>query len=63
MIRMMWWLFLGYIAWKVIEVVIAPRRQPRKPRPPVNRKADPAFKDVQEVEYEDLTPKSSPPLP
>ena len=63
MIRMLWWLFVGYIVWKVIEVVIAPRQKPRQPPPPVDSKADADFKDVQEADYEDLTPKSSPPPP
>ncbi len=56
MIRMLFWFFVAYVVWKIIEVILArPKRQKKKPP-----QHDATFSDVEEAKYEDVTPKSQP---
>lgn len=63
MLRFLMWLFVIYVVWKVVNV-LTPTRRPKKNNtssttaPPQSQAP---FQDIQDAEYEDITPKSSPP--
>lgn len=56
MIRMLLWILVVYIVWKIIDVYISSKR-----RRPEDRKPDSGFSKVEEADYEDITPKPTPP--
>jgi hypothetical protein len=64
MLRMLMWLFVIYVVWKVVNA-LTPKQRPKNnnkrttAKTPVQPQAP--FQDIQDAEYEDITPKSSPP--
>ena len=60
MVRMLLWMFVVYIVWKIIEVYATSRRRHVGRRRDADR-PESGFSGIEEADYEDVTPKPEPP--
>ncbi len=60
MIRFILWFFVVYVIWKVISALTPSRRPQSRQKRNTPSQQSPPFRDIQDAEYEDITPKSPP---
>lgn len=66
MLRLLWYFLVGYILWKIVQMVMkvfaGPVRPGAPPPPPTGRPPSPKkdFTDIQDADFEDITPKKDP---
>jgi len=64
MLRLLWYLLVGYVLWKIVQVVMKVltgplhpgQSHPAPPGGPSPQKKE--FTDVRDAEFEDITPKN-----
>jgi hypothetical protein len=56
--RFLLWTLFFYFLWKIVKALIAPSQRRAKSAPKPQSRTP--FQDVQEAEFEDITPKQSP---
>lgn len=66
MLRLLWYLFVGYVIWKIVQWISGAVSGPERPRPSApppgaaKRQTPSDFSDIRDAEFEDIPPKKEP---